>query len=230
MTTRADLTLFAHLVRRPEGELDLGQAALLIAEAEYPGLDVARWVGELDLLGSETRRRISGHSLDGEAALRKLLAFLYDELGFRGNAEDYYDPRNSFLNEVLARRTGIPITLGLVVLEVARRAEIPARGVSFPGHFLVRGAHSRFIDPFEGRILDGAGLKALHLRTTGEEGDPDPRLLEPATKTQILVRLLNNLRGIYTARGDEARLRAVIDRLEVLAPEDAPTSRFRTIH
>jgi regulator of sirC expression with transglutaminase-like and TPR domain len=223
---RADLTLFAHVVKRPEADLDLAQASLLIAEAEYPGLDVAHYIDLLDQLGAEARRRI-GESprsdAESETALRCLLRLLYEERGFRGNSEDYYDPRNSFLNDVLERRVGIPITLAVVVLEVAARAGITARGVSFPGHFLVRATGARgplFVDPFDGGLAGPAELRALHARATGQEKEPDPRLLEPAPKAQVVLRMLNNLRSIYASRGDRDRLRAILERVEVLAPSD----------
>src|SRR5262249_36418083 len=137
MPSRADLALFAHVVRRSESELDLARAALLIAEPEYPGLDVPHYIQLLDRLGMRARRRLDGVAL-GPPTAERLLAFLYGEVGFSGNTNDYYDPRNCFLNEVLDRRTGIPITLALVFVEVAMRAGVLAQGVSFPGHFLVR--------------------------------------------------------------------------------------------
>jgi regulator of sirC expression with transglutaminase-like and TPR domain len=223
MHPRAELTLFEHVVKRPESELDLGQAALLIAEAEQPGLDVAHWVSVLDEMGSEVEKRIGEpprSDAENDSALQTLLGYLYGDLHFRGNVEDYYDPRNSYLNQVLERRLGIPITLAVVLLEVARRAGISVRGVSFPGHFLVRApsAHGpRFVDPFDGSFLGAAELRALHVRATGQDGDPDPRLLEPTEKQQILVRMLNNLRAIWSQRGDRERLRSIEERIAILS-------------
>src|SRR2546430_2404900 len=133
----ADLALFAHMLARTDDEIDLAQAALLLAEPEYPGLDIPHYIGVLDRLRAEAARALGGVAL-GVLAARRLLGLLYEELGFRGNDKDYYDPRNSFLNEVLERRTGIPISLAVVVTEVARRAGVEAQGISFPGHFLVR--------------------------------------------------------------------------------------------
>jgi regulator of sirC expression with transglutaminase-like and TPR domain len=219
---RPDLTLFAHLVKRPDAELDLGQAALLISEADGPGVDVSRWVAELDQLGADAAKHIGDSPRsdgENEAALAKLIEFLYVEHRFRGNSEDYYDPRNSYLDQVLERRLGIPITLAVVILEVARRAAVNARGVSFPGHFLVRAPGSRgtvFVDPFDGRSVGRKELRALHLRATGEDRDPDPRVLEPSDKQQILMRMLNNLRGIWERRGDAERLRGIEERIHIL--------------
>jgi regulator of sirC expression with transglutaminase-like and TPR domain len=205
----SDLTLFAHVALRPEEELDLARAALLIAEPEYPGLDVAGYVERIDRLVATVERR----TVEG------VIDLVYRRAGFRGNREDYYDPRNSFLNQVIDRRTGIPITLAIVLMEVGRRAGVALAGVSFPSHFLVRSEEGTIIDPFAGAILDERGLRALHERAGGA-GGPDARLLAPATKRQILSRMLTNLRGIYSARGDGERLRGVLERMELLAPSD----------
>jgi regulator of sirC expression with transglutaminase-like and TPR domain len=212
MDPSADLALFAHFARRPEPEIDLLRAALLIAEPEYPGLDIAHYVDEIDRLGAQARRRLDP-TLD-EPPLGQILRLLHRDLGFHGNTEDYYDPRNCFLNEVMDRKTGIPITLAVVALEVAARARVDAQGVSFPGHFLLRATAPMFFDPFDGRRLDEKALREL-LARVGATGDLE-RLLAPATKTQILSRILNNLRGIYSTRGDAARLRAVESRMRLL--------------
>jgi regulator of sirC expression with transglutaminase-like and TPR domain len=224
---RAELTLFAHVAARPEAEIDLAQAALLIAEDEYPGLDVASYVDRLDTMGAAARAQLLDVDKPGDRRtterLERVLAFVYRELGFSGNATDYYDPRNSWLNDVLDRKTGIPITLAVVLLEIFARAGVEAAGVSFPGHFLVRSpgpSGPLFVDPFDGRILSRDDLRELHGRVAGEPSDPDPRLLEPADKKQVLVRMLHNLRGIFAARGDRPRLRAILERLEILTPSD----------
>jgi regulator of sirC expression with transglutaminase-like and TPR domain len=234
MRADASLRLFAHHAARPEPELDLPRAALLLAEPEYPGLDCVAYLDRLDELGRLARERIAGGwagrgagdtERPGPAVpreLAQLLQFFYGELGFCGNTDDYYDPRNSFLNEVLDRRTGIPITLALVLVEVARRAGLTAFGVGFPGHFLVRFENAQhgpiLVDPFEGCVLDAAGLAELAGRSTGRAAAPDPRALEPASKANTLIRMLNNLRGIYAAREESERLRSILERLEVLAP------------
>ena len=224
---RAELTLFAHIAARPDGEIDLAQAALLIAEDEYPGLDVAAYIDRLDAIGAAARQQLLDVDKPGDrrtiARLERVLSFVYRELGFAGNATDYYDPHNSWLNDVLDRKVGIPITLAVILLEICARAGVEAAGVSFPGHFLVRSPGPTgplFIDPFDGRILDRDGLRELHGRVAGEPSDPDPRLLEPAGKKQVLVRMLHNLRGIFAAGGDRARLRAVLERLEILTPSE----------
>lgn len=215
------LTLFAHVAARPDAEIDLAEAALLIAEAEYPGLNVARYIGMLDELGRSAARIVAQPS--DRPGVERVIRFLYDEARFRGNADDYYDPRNSFLNDVLERRTGIPITLALVITEVCRRAGVEAQGISFPGHFLVRSPAPNGLyvaDPFEGKLMTQADLRALLARSTGTPRDPDARMLEPATPRQTLVRMLTNLRGIYSNRNDPDRERDILERLYILSPTD----------
>ena len=219
----ADLTLFSHVAVRAEAELDLAQAALVPAEPEYPGLDIAHYLEALDALGEKARQCLDGPEHASDPPLRRITRLLHDQLGFAGNERDYYDPRNSFLNEVLDRKTGIPITLATVVIEVARRAGVVAHGVCFPGHFLLRTpgpSGPLFLDPFDGRLAGLDELRAIYLRATGETRDPDPRLLEPAPKRQILARMLHNLRAIYTTRGDRERLVGVLERLHLLSPSD----------
>ena len=226
MSADAGVRLFAHLATRGEADVDLPRVALLLAEPEYPGLDIATYLDQLDVLGALARTRVEGPRPGARPSappkVAAILHLLYDELGFRGDSEDYYDPRNSFLNEVLDRRVGIPITLALVVVEVARRAGIEAYGVGFPGHFLVRfdgdAGSQTLVDPFDGRVLDEAALAELADRHTGRPLPPTGRTMEPASKANTLIRMLNNLRGIYAARDDSARLRRVLERLEVLAP------------
>ena len=225
MTARVDLALFAHIVSKPEDEIDLAQAALLIAEPEYPGLDIPRYLRRLDELGAQARRRdVSAGRQPGVAGIQPVLELLYGEHGFHGNSEDYYDPRNSYLNEALDRRTGIPITLAVVLIEVASRAGVEAQGVSFPAHFLVRARGREgpiYVDPFEGRVLSRADLRDLFAQASGERRDPDPHLLEPVPSRHILMRMLNNLRAIHAHASDRERLRLVLERMAVIAPTDS---------
>lgn len=212
-----DVALFAHVVYRPEDELDLGQAALLIAEPEYPELNIAAYLLELDHLAAAAHPRLEGLS-DATARAAALVQYLIEEEGFRGNLTDYDDPRNSFINEVLDRRLGIPITLSVVMIEVARRLGIPLRGISFPGHFLVgtEGRKSLLLDPFTGQALGNTHLAELLGRIYGQRRSPRPDEVQPASKHSILLRMLHNLRSLYMRQGDGARQRLAEERIRVL--------------
>jgi regulator of sirC expression with transglutaminase-like and TPR domain len=163
-------------------------------------------------------------------ALTAILGLLYRDEGFRGNVLDYYDPRNSFLNDVLERRTGIPITLAVVLMGVARRAGLRLDGVSFPGHFLVRATSENggylFVDPFEGRIITREEMESVWEASTGNPGPIDDAVLIPATRRQIIARLLTNLRCIYEIQGDGPRLCHVLARLAVVNPSTEAQQRL----
>jgi len=223
ITPRPSLTLFAHLVSTNEAEIDLAEAALVFAESEYPGLEIPSYMAVLDDLGREVRHRIDRRGEEtAEGRARILLEPLYVSLGYHGNTEAYYDPRNSYLNEVLDRRAGIPISLALVLLEVAARARVEAVGISFPGHFLVRaGAPEKpfIVDPFHGRVLGSAELSALAARVTKENTTVDPKKLEPCTKRQLLFRMLTNLRNIHASRNDDEKLKNVLEHLMAISPQ-----------
>lgn len=223
---QSEVAMFAHLVCRPEAELDLALAALTIAEPEYPGLDIAHYLQVLDELGQRARVRTFAVRDPAVQAITLVNQLLREE-HFQGNVAHYADPKNSFLNEVLDRRLGIPITLALVMTEVARRAEVPLAGVSFPGHFLVRGGPVEgpptYVDPFTGRALAPRDLRELLRRMTGEVRDPTPGELQAVSKRAILTRMLNNLRNIYMASGDTRRLNLCLERIKVL--EQAPGGR-----
>jgi regulator of sirC expression with transglutaminase-like and TPR domain len=218
--------LFQHIATRPDDQIDLGAAALLIAESEYPGLDVAHYLAVLDGFADGARRAGGGGPPGTPAeALRRLNEHLFHDLGFQGNEQDYYDPKNSFLNEVIDRRIGIPITLSVLYLEVGRRAGLVLDGVSFPGHFLVqqRGPDGTLVlDPYHGGVsLSREELEERLGRALGAGTKLAAEHLQPASKRQILTRMLNNLRGIYQRSGDPARERAVLERLAILNPQDA---------
>jgi regulator of sirC expression with transglutaminase-like and TPR domain len=220
---------FAAIARLPETTIDLGEAALWIAAEEQPGLDPEPWLERLDDLGARLQPRLRGvrNELDRLALLTDLV---FGEEGLRGNADDFYDPRNSFLNEVLDRRLGIPITLAVVCMEVGRRAGLLLQGVGFPGHFLLRLAHHPqvILDPFDrGRLLTVRDCEEMLERMTRRSESFDPRLLRPAGPRQILQRILNNLRGIYLQRGDLERTVAVLDRLLLVDPDDPAPLRDR---
>lgn len=187
---------------RPEA-LPLDEAALCIAAHDQPELDIDGYLARLDDLAGEIRTP----TLDG------LVSHLFASGLFTGNAEDYYDPRNSFLNEVLDRRVGIPITLAVVGMEVGRRIGVPLSGVGMPGHFLMRDKvdTSVFIDPFNrGHELDEAGCRAVHRAMAGPAATWDPAFLDPIPREAIVARVLANLRAVYQGRSDLRSLRWVL--------------------
>ena len=212
---------FRVLAEAPEGRVSLGEAALWIAAEEYEDLDVSAYLRRLDALGLAARELVTP-ATDADGCAAALNRLLFEEEGFRGNAEDYYDPRNSFLNEILYRRLGVPITLSVVYIEIAVRAGVTVRGVGLPGHFVVRltrhGA-TRLLDPFHGGALRSeadchARMKAIY----GEAIPFDPAYLASVTTRQILGRMLANLKGIYTRQRDWVRALRAVDRILLLTP------------
>ncbi len=220
-------TRFAALIG--EAEVPLAQTALAIAEEEYPELDAAVYIAQLDALGREVEVRM-GATRSPANALRALRIVLFEEHGFRGNDDDYYDPRNSFLNEVLERRLGIPITLAVVTIEVAHRVGLALQGVGFPGHFLVKhvlGNRETFLDPFRGGELLTADDCIARFRRTAPGRPWHAHYLAGATPRQVIGRMLHNLKKIYVERGDDVRALWVTDRLVLLAPNDPAERRDR---
>ena len=218
---------FAALIARPS--VPLAEAALAIAEEEYPGLDTGLYLAQLDALGREVDGRL-GPRRDAAATLRLLKEVLFDEERFRGNVDAYYDPRNSFLNEVMERGLGVPITLSVVFIEVASRVGLPVQGVGFPGHFLVKyvaGGREVFIDPYHGGEILSADECAARFQARTQGRPLDPRHLEAVSVRHILGRMLHNLKKIYVEAGDDVRALWVTDRLVLLAPEDPAERRDR---
>jgi len=192
----------------------LDVAALELAQIEYAGLDPAPWLAELDKIAAELGTRL-GPETDGSRFVRIVNDYLFGELEFRGNQAEYDDPRNSCLNQVLERRIGLPITLSVVYLEVARRLNRPVFGVGLPGHFVVRyddGAFSTYIDPFHaGKLLSEQDCVTLAREITGTELSGDASALEPVSVRYILVRMLNNLRAAYFRAREFAKAGVVLD-------------------
>ena len=221
--------LFAELVARPEESLDLAQAALLIACEEYPDLEVSRYVSRLSQLATAAQARIADDA--PEAIVAGLNQVLFEEQGFRGNTEDYYDPRNSFLNDVLDRRIGIPITLSAVYMEVARRAGFRVSGVGLPGHFLVRldvNGKARLIDPFhEGAILSEAECQERLDRSYEGKLKLEAEMLATCGQKAMLGRMLRNLKAIYLRSGDQTRALGSVELLLILNPGSAEDLRDR---
>lgn len=224
---------FAQLVDAANDDFDLAEAALLIAQEEQPELDIAAYLQRLDALAAEVRARVPEPSTPA-ATLARLNELLFQEERLNGNAADYYDPRNSFLNEVLDRKIGIPITLSVIYMEVGRRLGMNIFGVGFPGHFLVKytGPDGEVIlDPFHGGTSLTHEQLAQKLRDMYGEGSPFltqiPRLLTPASKREILVRMLRNLKGVYLQKNDFPRALNAIDRIVLVDPTLATEFRDR---
>ena len=208
---------------------ELARPALLIARLAYPKLDPLSYLRRLEELGSIATKRLADTTTPGapDSAMYTISQFLFEDQGFTGNADDYDDPRNSFLNQVIDRRTGIPITLAVVYIEIARRAGIQVEGVNFPGHFLLRfpfGPKSDynaavFVDPFHaGSVLSETDCRSLLRRHTGDTVEFSPNLLAPATKQQILARMLRNLKRLYIRQRSFSEGRAITDLLLALDP------------
>lgn len=226
MEATARLSQFVDVVGRDDFALD--QAALLIGAWDYPERDLDAYRDQLDAIADYTQPFVDV-ATSGILRARAVSDCLFDRLGFRGNTEDYYDPRNSFLSDVLDRKTGIPISLSVLYLEVARRVGLLAQGVNFPGHFLVRVAIEDawlFIDPYtRGRTLTPTDLEALLRKTTTPSAVLEPSVIAAASKRQIVSRILVNLAGIYGRNGDLPRSLDVLERLAVLEPSNPRIAR-----
>jgi regulator of sirC expression with transglutaminase-like and TPR domain len=208
----------------------LAPAALAIAGVEYPALDAAPYLQRLERMGEAAAGRLQRHLDAGpHDRIATLNAYLYEELGFSGNREHYDDPRNSFLNEVLNRRTGIPISLAVAYLEVSRRAGLRVAGVNFPGHFLMRAREATpsasgaedvlIVDPFHaGAVLSELDCRELLRQHVGDETAFDRALLEPATRTHIVVRMLVNLKRLYVRMRSFPQARFISDLLLAVEP------------
>jgi regulator of sirC expression with transglutaminase-like and TPR domain len=212
------LTLLSHT---PDAPLDLAELALSLARDEYPSLDVEAYLSELDGMAHEARMHLRG----GLAArVKGLCRYLFHDMGFRGNQQDYYDARNSYLNDVLDRRTGIPITLSAVTMAVGQRAGLDVVGVGLPGHFIakaVEGDEEVLFDPFHGgRRLTPEKCQRLVEQVTGIPFEVNREALRAVPLGAIVLRMLNNLKGVYLRTGDYARAARIIERLRQLSPDD----------
>ena len=221
---------FRQAVDRAEDKIDLGRAALTLALTDYPDLDIGAYLARLDQLAVEVARRCD----PGDDPVRSLAALnyvLFDGHGFRGNEEEYYNPKNSFLNEVIERKRGIPITLSILYMEVAQRIGLALEGVGFPGHFLVKHRHAGgeiFIDPFHrGAIRSPDDLRRLLDGLSGGSVPLRREFLKTVSKKVILRRMLMNLKAIYLKSNDWVKLLAVLDRAVILEPDAAEELRDR---
>lgn len=228
------LEYFASLVA-DDAQLPFLEAAVSIAQDDDPRLDVQAVLAEIDALADRLRRRLPADA-GALQRLRALNQYFFQELGFGGNVNHYDDPRNSYLHEVLATRRGIPISLAVLYIELALQNGLDARGISFPGHFLVKVRLSQgevVIDPFSGQSLTREALDERlvpYRQRLGGMTDAELPLglfLQTATPREVLARMLRNLKAIHRSAHDEGRLLAVLDRLVVLLPDDWSERRDR---
>ena len=232
------LEAFSELLGREDARIDLARACLMIAQDAYPGLDVERYLGEIERMAHRLRGRVPQEQ-GAEERVVALNQFLFEDLGYWGNTGDYYDPRNSYLNEVIDRRTGIPLTLSILYMELGRRIGLPLQGVSFPGHFLVRLRLRRgtlVLDPFSGGAPQSESELRQRLQRVIPDGATDEvpvaglpldQFLEPASNRQILARMLRNLKGIYREADKPESMLDVLNRMLLVVPEASGELRDR---
>lgn len=221
------------ILSTPREQWNLAEAALVIAREEYPQLDIAAYLQRIEALAATLRRRLHADTPPKET-LALLNRYLFEELGFAGNSDDYYDPRNSYLNEVIDRKLGIPITLAVLYIEVGRRVGLPLSGVSFPGHFLAKCALREgavILDTYaKGASL---GIKDLQKRLRALSGGMDiapeavMRLLTVAQPADILARMLRNLKAIHNESGETAKALTAVSHVLDLCPDAADDLRDR---
>ena len=216
---------------RVGGDFNLGLGALLIAAAEYPDIDIESSVANLDRMAEAAGGRLAADSTSLQQ-LNTITDLLFGVIGFSGNTEDYYDPRNSYLNDVLERRLGIPITLSVICIEVGRRMDVPVQGIGMPGHFLInhRDEPNFFVDTFNGGLLlnqDECG--ALLRESAGDQVNLEAHHLNPITPREMLARLLRNLKAIYWDREDFDRCISTIGGLMAVLPDRPEERRDRGV-
>jgi len=217
----------------PDNQVNLAEAALVIAAGEYQGLDIGAYLDRIDDMAARLRRRLR-QDITPTETLIALNHYLFEELGFTGNGAEYYDPRNSFLNEVIDRRLGIPVTLSVVYIEIGRRVGLALHGVSFPGHFLVRCTvrdGALVLDPYaKGASL---GVEDLQRRVrqlcNGIEPAPEAvkSMIAAASNKEILARMLRNLKGIFLHQNDMMKALSMADRIIAISPGAAAEYRDR---
>ena len=233
MTPQAER--FSIIVAGDDDAINLAEGALLVAASEYPGLDVGACLERLAQLGVDLSLRLRP-DISAADKIIMLNRYLFDELGFRANSDDYYDPRNSFLNDVLERKLGIPLTLAIIYMEIGRHIGLPLQGVSFPGHFLVRCALREgavILDPYARGVSLGVDDLKARLAAMGRAAVPSrsvvAAMLTAASNHDMLGRLLRNLKAIYTQRKDWLKALAIADHIIFLSPTHAVEYRDRGI-
>ena len=227
----SNLEAFAGLVSREQ--FDLGRACVMIGQDVYPDLDVEACMAGIDAMAATIRARLAGDAF-AEQRLAALNHYLFNECGFAGNADDYYDPRNSYLSDVLSRRKGIPITLSVLYLELGRRIGLTLQGVAFPGHFMVRLQLKRgqlILDPFSAGLPQSETELRQRLAQVLKDGRaksmPLDEFLDTATPRQIVTRLLRNLKSVYMNANKHELALDVMHRMLLVVPEAVEELRDR---
>ena len=221
---------FTEIISRRDVEIDLAEAALFIAKEEYLDLDIEGYLSKLDRMAAVVRERIRGE-IDPYQIIVQINRYLFDEEGFFGNTYEYYEPMNSFLNDVLERKTGIPITLSVIYLEIGRRLNFPLVGVGLPGHFIIKHISSQreiLIDPFtRGKILSEEECAEMLNEIYGKDVPFRREFLASTPKKQMLARILTNLKGIYLHLQDYPRALSAVERILLINPRTPQEIRDR---
>lgn len=230
---------FAAIIVQPAARIDLAHAALLIAKEEEPHFSVAHYLTQLDEMGAEARQMLASAQSETDNAdspVEIFNRFMFERLGFVGDSQNYYDPRNSLLSHVLDRRIGIPITLSIVYMEVGRRAGLRVEGVGLPGHFIVRVSNgsgdkdeSVLVDPFNNRTFNREDCQEQLDTIYGGQVALAPQHLRAATTKEILVRVLRNLEAVYMKVRLYRKALAVSERIMMLAPQAIDERRTRGV-
>jgi regulator of sirC expression with transglutaminase-like and TPR domain len=223
MNLDAALALLSEDMAAP---LDVAEVALRLGQDEYPDLDVEAYLGEIKAMAHEAKGYVRG-SL--EARVHGLCRYLFHDLGFHGNTQEYYDPANSYLHLVLERRTGIPISLSAVTMAIGSRVGLNIRGVGLPGHFVVKAVENGqeiIFDPFHGgRVLTAVDCENLVRQVTGQDFRAGEETFQAMPLGFMVLRMLNNLKGIYLKGNDYARAIRVMERMIQLQPDEPDLRR-----
>ena len=221
---------FYQEIDRPDEQIDLAKASLHYAQAEYPALDIQKYLDILEAIATEVKSQLSGATYPLKV-IKAINFELFDGMGFQGNTENYYAPENSFLNQVIERRVGIPITLSVIYLAVAKRLDFPMVGIGMPGHFLIRPHFEDagiYIDAFnQGEILFEQDCQRKLSQIYQQPVKLNPDWLTPVSNRQILARMLNNLKFIYLHKRETTRALATMSGIIKLFPNNAPEIRDR---
>lgn len=221
---------FYNEIDRPDSQINIAKAALYIAQEEYPNLEIETYLHTLDRMAKEAETLLPNERYPLRV-IQSLNQYFYEQLGFVGNTNDYYDPRNSYLNDVIDRRTGIPITLSLLYLEVARRIDFPMVGINLPGHFLIRPEFKDtgiFVDAFnQGEILFEQDCEERLAQLYRRPMQLQPLFIQPVTSRQFLARMLSNLKLIYLNRKDLSKTLTIIEYILLLFPDAVMELRDR---